>query len=70
MSNDGSCSLCKGNENSSMQEMPCCGVKLCWDFCLWQLPLACPVCGQLITVDFKKRLVSIRVTKHKRKVVV
>jgi len=38
------CSKC-GRDDCDLQDMPCCGAKVCWDFCLYKQPKKCPACG-------------------------
>lgn len=48
------CAKCKRDETEvDMETMPCCGAPICWDFCLYEEPKKCPVCGSGIRVEPK-----------------
>lgn len=50
--NDGNCDSC--GEYGDLEVMPCCNGKVCWDFCLYEEPKKCPLCGSPIEVVMKE----------------
>lgn len=48
------CEKCETPESEAdLEVMPCCGGHLCWDFCLYEEPGKCPLCGASIRVEPK-----------------
>lgn len=46
------CDHCK--RRGDLERMPCCGARICWDFCLYKKPRRCPKCGADIRVVAKE----------------
>lgn len=46
------CEKC-GESEVDLETMPCCGRLICWDFCLYDMPMECSFCGESIRVEPK-----------------
>lgn len=49
------CEIC-GNSDVDLEIMPCCDRLVCWDWCLYEMPEKCPLCGEFIFVELKDEL--------------